>query len=238
MGYFFVRKKDIENKVIKVTGSEFRHIKNVLRVRIGDRLIFTTGDGDEYHSVISSVGNKYIKAQIGRITRKTNEPLEFIAIAIAPPKAQRMDWFVEKATELGASEIIPVLTKRSVVVPGTSKVNRWRRIAISAIKQAERSILPEIKDLTSFEDFLSLSMEFPIRFIAYEKEDKKNFKTYLSGKKNKKIIVLIGPEGGFDDEEVELAQSKGFIPVTLGVTKLRTETAGIVALSRILANIG
>ncbi len=235
MGYFVVKKKDIEDDKIIIKGKEFRHIKNVLRLKITDKIVVTTGDGEEYHSVILKIKSNFIVAKISKITRRSNEPGIYVGIAIAPPKAKRMEWFVEKATELGVSEIIPVLTKRSVVIPGYNKVKRWEKVAISAIKQSERSILPKIHEPISFEELLDNSIVFPVRFIAYEKQREGVLEENLRGNKATRVLVLIGPEGGFEKWEVKAAVDKGFILVTLGVTKLRTETAGIVALTRILA---
>jgi 16S rRNA (uracil1498-N3)-methyltransferase len=146
-----------------------------------------------------------------------------------------MDWFIEKATEIGVSEVIPVVTKRSVVLPGSGKVSRWKRITRSAIKQSERSVLPKIREILSMDDLLRESVEYPLKFIAYEKEKKRTVEENLGNKRETKILALIGPEGGFEEWEVGDAIEKGFIPVSLGITKLRTETAGIAILTRILA---
>lgn len=235
MAYFFVKKKDIKDNKVLIKGKEFRHIKNVLRTRIDNKIVVITGDGEEYHSQVSEVKSTYIVANITKITRKTNEPGIYVAIAIAPPKARRMEWFIEKTTELGISEIFPLITKRSVVIPGSIKIKRWNRVAVSAIKQSERSVLPKIREAVTFEELLSFGLEFPHKFIAYEKERKEVLEGFLHGEEVRKVLILIGPEGGFEDEEVKAAVEEGFLSVTLGVMKLRTETAGIVALARILA---
>ena len=235
MRYFFVKKKDIEGDQVTIRGEEFKHIKNVLRAKIHDKIVVITGDGEEYHSLITKIRTQYILAKITKITRKTKEPGLYTAIAIAPPKAQRMNWFVEKAVEIGVSEIIPIVTNRSIVIPSPSKVRRWKRIAISAIKQSERSYLPAIRETTPFEELMSISLNFLLRFIAYEKERKKVIEEYHNERTAGKVLILIGPEGGFEDYELTTAIEKGFVPITLGSTKLRTETAGIVSLSRLLA---
>lgn len=235
MGYFFVDKRNIKDNIITIKGSDFKHIKDVLRSKVGNTIVVVTGNGEEYHSVITGIKHNFITAKITRITRKTNESLVYVSIAIAPPKGRRMEWFVEKATELGVKEIIPVITKRSVVFPGSARLQRWKRIAISAIKQSERSVMPGISTFVSFEELLSLSNNYFLKFIAYENESKDTIEKYLQGEKREKILALIGPEGGFEDYEVDAAKKEGFLPVTLGITKLRTESAGIVALSRILA---
>jgi 16S rRNA (uracil1498-N3)-methyltransferase len=235
MGYFFIRKRDIDGETITIRGKEYRHIKDVLRARRGDRIVLVTGDGKEHHCVITRVGANSLSAGIARITQRSNEPGIFVSIAIAPPKAGRMEWFVEKATELGVSEIIPVVTRRSVALPGEARVKRWERVAIAAMKQAERSVLPRIQQPHPFDEFLSESRAYPFRFIAYEKQREGIIEETLAKAKPTKVLALIGPEGGFEDSEVEEAKAQGFIPVTLGTTKLRTETAGIVVLTRILA---
>jgi 16S rRNA (uracil1498-N3)-methyltransferase len=235
MAYFFIKEKDIENDTIRIKGKEYKHIKNVLRLKVGDRIILTKGDGEEYHSIISNIRPSYIKAKVARRTRKTNEPLMYVAVAIAPSKGKRMEWFVEKATEIGVSEIIPIITRRGVTDPGKGKLSRWRRISVSAMKQSERSILPKIREVSRFDDLITLSYSFPYKFIAYKKEKKQTIEKYLEGKHAKRVLVVVGPEGGFEEEEIEKAVDGGFLSVSLGITKLRIETAGVVAVSRILA---
>jgi 16S rRNA (uracil1498-N3)-methyltransferase len=235
MGYFFIKERDIDGDTVTIKGKEFRHIREVLRAKKNDRLILITGNGTEYHTVITRAGMSSLSVRIVKTTRKSNEAGIFISIGIAPPKGKRMEWFVEKATELGVSEIIPVITNRSVVSPGEARVERWRRVAIAAVKQAERSVLPTIQQVQSYEEFLLASMVYPLRFIAYEKQREGIIEEAVEKKKPSKILALVGPEGGFEEWEVSEAKEQGFIPVTLGPTKLRTETAGIVVLTRILA---
>ncbi len=234
MDYFFANKKDIKNNIVTIKGSEFKHLKNVLRSKVGDRIVVITGDGEEYHCVISKFRSHYIKAETSKITRNTNERSVYVSIAIASPRAKRMDWFVEKATEIGVREIIPVITKRSVVIPEVAKIRRWKKIAISAVKQSKRSILPEFRKPLDFEDFVSKRLGFSLKFIAYEKEYASSIEENMRGKSAKKVLVLVGPEGGFEREEFDKAIEQGFVPISLGVTRLRTETAGIVALCQIL----
>lgn len=235
MGYFFIRESDIDGDNVTIRGKEFRHIKGVLRAKRNDKLTLITGDGTEYHSVITRMGADSITARIIRKTRKGNEVGIFVSIAIAPPKGKRMEWFVEKATELGVSEIIPVITRRGVVVPGEARIQRWKRVARAALKQAERSVLPIIQQVQPFDEFLSGSRTYPLRFIAYEKQREGVIEESVGKRKHTRILALVGPEGGFDEREVVGAKAEDFIPVTLGPTKLRTETAGIVVLARILA---
>ncbi len=235
MGYFFIKQSDIDGETVTIRGSEFRHIKDVLRAKRNDSLTLITGDGTEYHAVIMKAGMKSISARIIRKTRKGNEVGIFVSIAIAPPKGKRMEWFVEKATELGVSEIIPVITRRSVVVPGDARIQRWRRVARAAVKQAERSVLPTIQKVQPFDEFLRVCGTYPLRFIAYEKQRHGIIEEAAGKRKHTRILALVGPEGGFDEQEIAGAKQEGFVPVTLGPTKLRTETAGIVVLARILA---
>jgi 16S rRNA (uracil1498-N3)-methyltransferase len=235
MGYFFVKERDIDGDFVTIRGKEFRHITDVLRAKKDDKLVLITGDGTEYHSVITRAGANSLSARIVKRTRKGNEVGIYISVAIAPPKGKRMEWFVEKATELGVSEIIPVITRRSVVTPGEARIERWRRVAVAAVKQAERSVLPIIQNVQPFDEFLSASRTYPLRFIAYEKQREGVIEEAVKKKKPSRILAVVGPEGGFGEEEISKAAEEGFIPVTLGPTKLRTETAGIVVLTRILA---
>ena len=235
MGYFFIKERDIDGDTITIKGKEFRHIKDVLRAKRNDPLTLITGDGTEYHTVITRAGANSLSARIIKRTRKGNEVGIFVSIGIAPPKGKRMEWFVEKATELGVSEIVPVITKRSVVSPGDARIDRWRRVAIAAVKQSERSVLPIIQQVQPYEEFLKTSRAYPLRFIAHKKQREGIIEETLEKKKPTRVLALVGPEGGFEEGEVEEAKVQGFIPVTLGPTKLRTETAGVVVLVRILA---
>lgn len=235
MGYFFIRERDIDGDTVTIKGKEFRHIREVLRAKRNDRLVLITGDGSEYHSMITRIGTSSLTARIMKKTRKGNEVGIFVSIGIAPPKGKRMEWFVEKATELGVNEIIPVITKRSVVSPGEARIERWKRVSIAAVKQSERSVLPTIQQVHTYEEFLTISGRYPLRFISYEKQREGIIEEAVKRGKPAKILALVGPEGGFEENEVSEATGQGFIPVTLGPTKLRTETAGIVVLARILA---
>ncbi len=235
MGYFFIKERDIDGDTITIKGKEFRHIKDVLRAKRNDPLTLITGDGTEYHTVITRAGANSLSARIIKRTRKGNEVGIFVSIGIAPPKGKRMEWFVEKATELGVSEIVPVITKRSVVSPGDARIDRWRRVAIAAVKQSERSVLPIIQQVQPYEEFLKTSRAYPLRFIAHKKQREGIIEETLEKKKPTRVLALVGPEGGFEEGEVEEAKVQGFIPVTLGPTKLRTETAGVVVLVRRLA---
>lgn len=235
MGYFFIKERDIDGDTVTIKGRELRHIRDVLRAKRNDRLTLTTGDGTVYHTVVIRAGTGSLSARIIKRTRKDREVGIYISIGIAPPKGKRMEWFIEKATELGVSEIVPVMTKRSVVLPGEARVERWKRVAIAAIKQAERSVLPSIQQVRSYEEFLSSYSRFPLRLIAYEKQRETIIEETVKKNKPTRVVALVGPEGGFEEWEVSAAKTHGFIPVTLGPTKLRTETAGIVMLARILA---
>ncbi len=206
---------------------ESRHIIKVLRKSLGDILKITNGTGTFFDAEITLATPKQCIAKI--LKEEKVAPLPYhLHLAVAPTKLNdRYEWFLEKATEIGVSEITPIIcdhSERKII-----KSERYEKIIQSAMKQSLKAQLPILNEAVSFKDFIkSRKSEDEIRCIAHcEELDKRSLKSVL--KPNKSITILIGPEGDFSSEEIKLAINADFLPVTLGDARLRTETAAVVA---------
>ena len=214
------------SKEIIFDKEESRHIGKVLRKKEGDVLDITNGEGYFFKAELTLVTPKKCLAQIIELTEQ--EPLPYhLHIAIAPTKSNdRFETFLEKATEIGITEITPIICDHSE--RKTIKPERYEKIIQSAMKQSLKAYLPKLNKACSFKEFLQQTHEENLKCIAHcEETEKKSFKNVL--KKQQSILILIGPEGDFSSEEINLAKSNAFIPVMLGKSRLRTETAAIVA---------
>jgi len=234
MPIFYTPSVNIGKETIILPKEESHHIRNVLRKNPNDRISVTDGKGNLYKVQIDKLTDRGITGRILERESYTADSDCEISIAQAVPKGSRMDFFVEKATELGVNEIIPIHTKRSLFP--NDKRERWQRVAISAIKQSERLFLPRIEPLSSYEDVLRRVNGYDITIIAWERAKDRRLKGLLNDKQ--KILAFVGPEGGFTDDEIEEAQASGAIPITLGDNILRSETAGIALITMILYEKG
>lgn len=218
----------IEKGFAHLDEEESRHLLTVLRRNAGDKLQLTDGLGFFYEAEISEVGKRHALA---RIISKTEAPPERFArlhIAIAPTKQmERFEWFLEKAVEIGVDEITPLLCQRSE--RDTLRLDRVEKILISAMKQSLRPRLPKLNELTRFQKFVIATTEIQKRIAWCSTEPLPHLRTTIDSHKN--TVVAIGPEGDFSPEEVKLAMQNGFTGVSLGTARLRTETAGILAVS-------
>ena len=207
---------------------ESKHIVKVLRKKAGDRLDLTDGKGFYYKAEIISATSSKCTAKI--LSTEAAEPLPYqLHLAVAPTKTNdRFEFFLEKATEIGISTITPIICDHSE--RKTIKPDRYARILQSAMKQSQKAFLPKLNAAISFEEFIDQKFKkFEQFFIAHCGEDDKfSLKQRLQPDKN--TLILIGPEGDFSPSEIQLALNKRFVPVTLGKSRLRTETAAIVAV--------
>jgi len=204
---------------------ESKHIVKVLRKKEGDTIFITNGLGFLFESEIILASEKKCEVKIAKETFQ--QPVAFYThIAVAPTKMNdRLEWFLEKATEIGIHEITPIICDHSE--RKVYKIDRAEKIIQAAMKQSLHYYLPKINEPISFSQFVKLNFEGQ-KFIAHcEETDKKSFKNEI--KQKEKITILIGPEGDFSTKEINLAIANQFIPVTLGNTRLRTETAALVA---------
>ncbi|MDH3697727.1 MAG: 16S rRNA (uracil(1498)-N(3))-methyltransferase [Flavobacteriaceae bacterium] len=218
-----------DSKELVFTAEESKHIARVLRKKTGDVVQVTNGDGLLFSATLSVANPDQCLATITRIDKKIL-PMHWLHIAVAPTKnADRFEWFLEKATEIGVNEISPIICEHSE--RKTIKKDRCIRILESAMKQSKRAYLPKFNEPGTLKEFLD--HEHPgLRFIAHCHEGEKlELKRRVAPDKD--ITILIGPEGDFSEAEVDLAYEKGFYPVSLGEARLRTETAAVVACATV-----
>lgn len=228
MNLFYAPK--INGQLYSLDREESRHITKVLRKKQGDIIHFTDGKGWFYETKITELGSRDCSVEVINKFEGDDKRSSKLHIAIAPTKNNdRFEWFLEKTTEIGIDEITPIIcdhSERKVV-----KTERLVKVITSAVKQSLKSFHPILNDQISLKDFLSIDFEGQ-KFIAYIDKDV-TLELSNSFVPDKDILILIGPEGDFRPEEVKLAKQNGFIPVSLGKSRLRTETAGIVACNTV-----
>ena len=241
MHKFFTPKELINDNIGKIVGDDVKHIYKVLRLAPGEKVVLNDCEGTEYYAEVSDVNKQEVILQIIEQIKETNESNINITLFQGLPKSQKMDLIVQKGTELGINQFIPVITKRvDVKLKGDfKKLDRLNRIALEAAKQSKRSIIPKVLEPIEFEEVLTKIEKIDLMIIPYENATGFGVKTlmYFFNKekydlsKIKNIGILVGPEGGFEEEEITNLKDKGAYIVTLGKRILRTETAGFVATS-------
>ena len=240
MPRFFVKTNQINNDNIDIIGEDVKHIKNVLRKQIGDKIEVCNQDtGDSYKCEIENFSEDEIKTNIIEKLTNIQERVE-VDIYQGLPKSDKMELIIQKSVELGANAIIPVNMKRCVVkLEGkdeSKKIDRWQKIAESAAKQCGRSFIPEVKHLANVKDICNLINEYDAIIVAYENEKDNTLKSELKklNSENLKIGIVIGPEGGFEESDVNILRENGARIVTLGNRILRTETVSLNVLSIVM----
>ncbi len=262
MYQFFVEDSqiDVENKTVRITGGDVNHIRNVLRMKIGEELSVSNGqDGKEYRCGIrafhdgegekecegreSSSGEKqrkgqpWIECELRFIKEDGVELPAKIYLFQGLPKADKLELIIQKAVELGVYQVIPVETKRSIVKldekKAKAKTARWQQISEAAAKQSKRGIIPEVSEPVSFQKALAQAADMDVKLIPYELAEgmEKTRSLIESIRPGQTIAIFIGPEGGFDEAEIAAAMENGIQPITLGRRILRTETAPLTVLS-------
>ena len=233
---FFITPGQVRDTRISLIDEDVRHIRTVLRKQPGDLLILLDGQGTEYSVRITEVKKDEIVTEImDRRGRRPALPVVILGQGIA--KSDKMDWIVQKATELGVSSIVPLVTERTIVKvrDEEKRVSRWQKICREAAMQSARPDIPLVERIHTFSSFLEDCASAPGTLLLCPwEEGTQPIKEVLHLRTGiGKVVVLIGPEGGFSSAEAEAARSKGFHIVSLGRTILRTETAAIAALSLI-----
>ncbi len=240
---FYASPEKIGKEVLRIEGEEAKHILLVLRHGSGDVIDVVDGCGTKYKVRIEEVSRDFLEGKILSRIRNENEPDFHLTLAQAICRKERMDFLIEKATEIGVSTIIPILTERGLIkVSGISrekkKIDRWRRLAIASMKQSLRTVLPEIQDIIKFEQLLPKVKSFDLCLIANLDKDSKSIKECKQLKtKVKNILLIVGPEAGFTEEELSKANAQGAISISLGSRRLRAETAGVVFLSLVVQQL-
>jgi 16S rRNA (uracil1498-N3)-methyltransferase len=217
---------DLDPEFFSLTEEETRHVTKVLRLTEGDRVYLTDGRGNLCEAIILDAKSKKCLVQCGPVIHEYDKRPFHLHIAIAPTKnIDRFEWFLEKSTEIGIEEITPLFCSHSERTH--LKTERLQKVLISALKQSQKAYLPQLNEPVKFPEFISKEFSGG-KFIGYcETGDEEELqKVYEKGTD---ALVLIGPEGDFEPEEIELAKKHDFIPISLGKSRLRTETAGVVA---------
>jgi 16S rRNA (uracil1498-N3)-methyltransferase len=245
MHHFFVNPEQVEDGLIRITGSDVNHIKNVLRIRQGEEMLVSDGTGRDYLCQAEEIAGQEVTVRILETEEEGRELPSRIWLFQGLPKSDKMEFIIQKAVELGAAGIVPVSTRNTVVKldqkKEEAKVKRWQAIAESAAKQSKRSLVPRVSGIMTLKEAFDYveSQGFSVRLIPYEHEaGMDGTKTELDAAgPGQDIAVFIGPEGGFDEREIELALSKGVRPISLGRRILRTETAGLALLSVLMMRL-
>jgi len=238
MQRYFVSPEQMTDTTVCIEGEDVHHLVRVMRCKPGDRIICSNGCGRDVLAVIAAIQESSVTANIIQELEEHRElPVE-VTVAQGLPKGDKMDWVVQKCTEMGVRRIIPFTSSRTVVLlneeKGARRRNRWQKIAKEAAEQAQRSVIPVIEPPVSWLQLLALEEQFDAALLAYEGEGTISLKRALEPTKpGSRILLVIGPEGGFDQSEVEQAVAQGMIPISLGKRILRTETAALYALAAI-----
>ncbi len=249
MSRFFIPPESVNADKIHLKGKEVRHIVNVMRLRRGDKIVTFDGTGAEYTGIIKKVSSNRILIGIEQTTFRLPEESFSVTLAQAIPRKAKMDYIVQKCAELGVRRIIPLQTARTVVRLRDgregSQYKRWERIAREASKQCGRTQLTEIDRLTGFGQAVKGITSYELALIPCLAEGVRDLKTVLlnykkdrSSKRVARIIIFIGPEGGFTPEEVKASQDNGAIAVSLSKNILKSDTAAISSLAIINYELG
>jgi 16S rRNA (uracil1498-N3)-methyltransferase len=243
MHKFFVSKNNIVGDKAVIDGDDVKHIYKVLRLENGDKVNINNCEGKEYLGEIISIDKKEVKVNLLEELKVSNESNLNIVLFQGLPKSTKMDLIVQKGTELGMSEITPIITERVIVkneMGEFTKTERWKRIALEACKQSKRSLIPEINTPIEFKVLLEKTKEFDLVVVPYESAEDYGIKELIESidYEVKNVAIVIGPEGGFEDSEIKELMENGSKVVTLGPRILRTETAGFVCATLLQYELG
>ncbi len=240
MSKFFVEDIAVGNDRILITDTDdIKHISKVLRLKPGAIIEVSDSKIFDYHAKIISISPKTIELQILDKQSFGREPTIKISLFQGIPKQGKMEQIIQKSVELGVNSIIPTFTHRSVVTDKGNflgKIQRWQKISDEAVKQCKRGIIPKVSMPVNFKEMIALLKTFDLVLFLYENEDERTIKQTLRGfsRMPKTVAIIIGPEGGFSEEEANQLKSSGAFPSSLGKTILRTETAGAAAIAMVM----
>jgi len=241
MHRFFASKDQFTKDTVRITGDDVAHITRVLRLKAGDTVSVCDKDKTDYICSVRDFGKDFVDLDILSFEPNKNEADLSVTLYQGLPKADKMELIIQKAVELGVNRIVPVVTKRTVVKlkDNSKKKDRWQKISEQAAKQCMRGIIPEVCEPVAFDEMLNEIKDAPLNIIAYENEKQNKLKDILSDNKNASgVNIIIGPEGGFEEEEVRLACASGARAVTLGPRIMRCETAPLAVISAVMYENG
>ncbi|MBR5156699.1 MAG: 16S rRNA (uracil(1498)-N(3))-methyltransferase [Clostridia bacterium] len=242
MPKFFIDKESVNNNKAKICGGDVTHIAKVLRLPVGSNVTLCDGDGTDYEAQITEIRKDAVMLDIISTCICDTEPKVKVTLFQGIPKASKMEYIIQKCTELGVISIVPVMTKRTVVKLENAqaekkKLERWNKISAEAVKQCGRGYIPKVCDVAEINSISA--KDFDLLLVAYEEETDISLKSVLKNNNEAKNIgIVIGPEGGLEKSEVEHLIKSGAKSVTLGKRILRTETAGHTVLTAVLYELG
>lgn len=243
MHRFFVDRENIDDGKIQIDRADVKHIKNALRLEVGGEIEVCDKMGTDYRCKISEIEKDEVFCEILETYKSKGESEIGITLFQGLPKSTKMELIVQKSTELGVKRIVPVEMERCVAKitdkkKEAKKIERWSKIAEEAAKQSKRGIIPEISEAMSFKELIDHLQDEEMVIVPYESEDDLGLKIVLKDSTSKKINIVIGPEGGFDESEIVALKEINSHIVTLGPRILRTETAGFTTSALILYELG
>ena len=244
MHKFFVDRDSFTTHSVKIQGEDVKHMYRVLRLGPGDKISINDCMGKEYIGEIIDINKAEVNIRLLKEIDLNNESPLLVFLYQGLPKSAKMDLIVQKATELGVRKITPIITGRVEIKSELGefrKTDRWRRIALEACKQCKRSFIPQVETPIEFEELLSQLKGIDLIVVPYENEEGKGIKAMMKEISNiniKSAAVIIGPEGGFEEAEIQKLKAVGAHIITLGPRILRTETAGFVAVSVLMYELG
>ncbi len=231
---FFAPPANFTGEFVTIVEDELHHLTRVLHHKVGDRITVVDGAGvAAVDSEILEINREFARVRILKKVRGYGEPYMRLTLAQAVPKGSRFDWVIEKATEIGVSEFIPLLCERGEVEAGEGKTERWRRLALAATKQSCRAFWPVVHAPLTFEALCMQSREYNLSLLAHEGSDEVLLRL-AETTPPRKVLIAIGPEGGFTEAELTHAKDSNFQFMSLGPRRLRSDTAGIVAVTKLL----
>lgn len=237
MQRYFINKDNILNNQVKISGNDFHHIKNVMRMNVGEIVVLNTFDGLVYEALLIESNKNDVVFEIKKELKNTYKPYN-LTLGLSMIKKDNFELVLQKATELGVEAILPLITERSIIKIDdfSKKISRYETIIKEASEQSERTVLPIIHDLTSLNAIDLQPYNKLILCYAREKSYKLT-ELIMEIEPTDKVLALIGPEGGFTQKEIDLLISKGFVSVSLGQTILRAETAAMYIASILKARM-
>lgn len=237
---FFIQSVNVGSDQLSIFGEDVNHIKNVLRMKPGEVIDCVDEDRTAYRCRVCELSDEEVVCDILERHRPDTELKNRITLYMGLPKSDKPELVIQKAVELGAAKIVPVVTKRTIVrldaKRAKSKQTRWQAVAEAAAKQSKRAVIPEVGEVISFKEALKEASGDDHLFIPYEQEKniartRELFRSIQSGES---VSVFIGPEGGFEESEIDEAKAAGAVPITLGHRILRAETACIAVLAMLM----
>ena len=239
---FYIAPEEVLKQLPEITGSEAKHICRVLRLSANDTVELFDGTGKGYRATIVSANPRRVRFQIESSVMLQSESPVQITLAQGMLKDRKMDNLIRHLTELGISRWIPFYASRSVAVSGKkgwhNRLDRWKKIALESVKQCRRGRVPDIVPTDTMKDVLTQSADTDLKIVFWEETPKAFVPPMMSTDKVNTITIVVGPEGGFDDEEIKLAKAHGFLSAGLGPRILRAETAALAAFALVQYSYG